>query len=428
MAENILKTIPIDKYKKVKPDLAFFIYFTVMYCLYGYTYIQLGIQLFIIAYAVIKKIIDYRITFKTNQIKNLFLLVIWFGALVLLLYLSTKFWAYSYISDSKTLLGVFRCFGIGLAIFVYTDSTEKALSLMQSFAYASFIMSIVVLITTPPYQYFQAGDEGFGIAIGQHRNQVGAVCAYVSVLCIYLKRYTDFKYGDYLSGFFIIVTVLSGSRGSMIQLLILFVLIVIIDKDFYKMITKAIIFIFISAIVILLLRNIPILYENVWTRFEGLVTTISGESVEDLSTQGREYFKEVAFNMFKQKPILGWGLDGFKCYVRDYPMYKGIRLAATYSHCNFSELMANLGIVGLLVWYVPTFFILYKGFKYRDHHPMIKILFFLLLSMIILDYARIPWSSHQGSYQYFLVFLLIQFFSFEAKKLHDKSKRKPLNA
>ena len=419
MAQNNVLKIPLDKYKNVKPDLAFFIYFAVMFCLYGFTWIQLGIQLFIIAYVIIRKINDYRITLKLDMIKNIVLFVLWFGMLTLLLYLSTKFWAYSYIIGSKTMLGVFRCFGIGMAIFLYVDSTEKAISLVQSFAYASVIMGIAALITTSPSQYFQAGDEGFGQVIGQQRNGIGAVAAGMSVICVYLKRYTDFKYGDYMAGFFVILTLLTGSRGSLIQLLILFVLIVIVDKDIYKMMTKAIVFIFAGAIIILLLRNIPILYENLWLRFEGLFTTISGESIDDASTQGREFFKEIAFEMFKDRPILGWGVDGFKCYIRDNPIYNGYYLEVTYSHCNFSELMANLGILGLIVWYVPTFFILIKGFKNRDCHPLIKIFFFWLLSMIILDYARIPWETHPGSYQYFMVFLIIQYFSFEIKKLKD---------
>ncbi len=418
MAQNSITKIPLNKYKNVKPDLAFFIYFAVMFCLYGFTWIQLGIQLFIIAYVVIRKINNYRITLKLNDIKNIILLILWFGMLTLLLYLSTKLWAYSYVSGSKTMLGVFRCFGIGLAMFLYADSTEKAISLIQSFAYASMVMCIAALITTSPSQYFQAGEEGFGQVIGQHRNGIGAVCAGMSVVCVYLKRYTDFKYGNYMAGFFVVLTFLTGSRGSLIQLLILFVLIVIIDKDIFRMMTKTFVFVFAGAIIILLLRNIPILYENIWIRFEGLFTTLSGKSIEDASTLGREYFKEIAFEMFKDRPILGWGLDGFKCYVRDNPIYKGYYLEATYSHCNFSELMADLGILGLIVWYVPTFFILIKGFKYRNSHPLVKITFFWLISMIILDYARIAWATHLESYQFFIAFLIIQFFSFEVKSIN----------
>lgn len=56
MLENDKNIIPVNKYKDVRPDWAFFIYFSVMYVLYMNTIIQLAIQLFILAYVVIKKI------------------------------------------------------------------------------------------------------------------------------------------------------------------------------------------------------------------------------------------------------------------------------------------------------------------------------------------------------------------------------------
>ncbi|MDE5984739.1 MAG: O-antigen ligase family protein [Eubacterium sp.] len=423
-------SIPTTKYSNVRPDWAFFLYFTGMFCLYTHTIIQLLLQVFIIGYVLIKKLGLTGTTFriKTNTIKNIFFLLIWFGALTVLLFLSTKFWAYSHITGSRTMMGVFRCFGIGLAMFLYIDTSEKALSVMQSFVYASAIMGVAALVTTPTSQYFQAGDDGFGVALGQQRNGIGAIAAGMSVVSVYLRRYTDFKYGNYLSVFFVLLTIITGSRGSLVQLLILFVLIVIIDKDLFKMMTKIIIFVIAAVIIILMLRNIPILYENIWLRFEDMFATITGEKIEDASTKGREFYKEIAFNMFLKKPFLGWGLDGFTCYLRDNPYYKGYYIEAVYSHCNFSELMADLGVVGLLVWYVPTASILIKSFKYREYHPLIKIMFFWLLSMIILDYARIPWMTHPSSYQYFLAFLIIIFLTNEAKIIKRNIKQNSENA
>lgn len=416
MLENDKNIIPVNKYKDVRPDWAFFIYFSVMYVLYMNTIIQLAIQLFILAYVVIKKIFPSGVVrIKKETFKNIIFFVVWFGGLTLLFFLSTKFWAYGQDPESRTMMGLFRCFGIGLAMFLYIDSTEKVLSVLQSFAYASVIMGVAAIVTTSPSQYFQAGDDGFGQVIGQQRNGVGAIGAAMTVICVYLKRYTNFKYGYYMSAFFAILTILTGSRGSLIQLLLLFILIVIIDKNLFKMLTKGIVFIVSITLILLIIRNVPILYENIWLRFGDLFSTISGQEVADASTQGREYYKEIAWNMFLERPILGWGLDGFKVYLINHPIYNGHYINAVYSHCNFSELMADLGILGLLIWYVPTFYILIKGYKNRDSHPLAKIMFFWLLTMIILDYARIPWSTHPSSYQYFLVFLAILYMSNESK-------------
>lgn len=395
-----------NKYKDVRPEWMFFIYFSVMLCLYTHTYIQLGIQLLIIAYVVIKKFGTLRLRMSIENLKSIVFLVIWAGGLTLLMYAS-KYWAVASLADSNTVLTMFRIFAIGLTLFLYVDSAEKALSVLQSLALAAFVMSIVVLLTTPVSEYFQAGDEGFGSKIGQHRNQVGCLDSAMAIVCIYLKRYTNYQYGYYLSFFFIVVTLLSGSRGSLIQMIIVFVLIISMDNNLFRMIFKLSLLAFLGCTVIIIIKNIPILYENIWLRFDSMFTTLSGEEVTDTSTMGREFYKEIAFEMFKQKPLLGWGVDGFVTYLFNNPYYKGYYIAPVYSHCNFTELAACFGIVGLLIWYVPTFSMLIRSFKNLRKSPLIEMTSYLLFSMIILDYGRIPWSSHLGMYIYFAVFLVI---------------------
>lgn len=407
--------ISLDKYKKVKPDWAFFIYFAVMFCLYTHTYIQLAIQIFIIGYVVLKKVKTGIISFKKNTVNSLIFLVLWVGLLTLLLYLS-RYWAFAALFNSKTTLTMFRIFAIGLALFLYVDSSEKALSIAQSMAWAAFVMSIVVMLTTPVSEYFQTSDDsGFGYRIGQQRNQVGYLTATMTVICIYLKRYTNFKYGYYLSFFFAVVTLLSGSRGSLIQIIIVFVLIISMDKNLFRMMFKLLLLALVGCVIILLLKNVPILYENIWIRFENMFSTMSGEEITDTSTMGRQFYKEIAFNMFKQKPLLGWGVDGFTCYLLENPIYKGYYIRAVYSHCNFAELASCLGIVGLLVWYIPTFTMMIKSLKNFRKNPFTEMTTYLLFAMIILDYGRIPWSSHLGMYIYYVVFLLIIWITYDIK-------------
>lgn len=408
-------SIPSTKYSNVRPNWMFFIYFSVMFVLYMQTFIQLGIQLFIIAYVVLTKFYDGKIVLKKRTLSNACFITLWFGLFTLLLFLSSQLWAYSHLEGSRTMIGVFRCFAIGFAIFVYADTTERALSVMQSFALASVVLGIAAMVTTPVSQYFQAGDEGFGQVIGQQRNLIGAVSTYMIFTSYFLKKYTDFKYGYFLTAFFIMLSIITGSRSSLVQLVILLVMFIVFDKNYFRMITKLLGVIFIGSIVVIMLRNIPILYENIWTRFEDMFTTMSGDEVSDASTLGRQFYREIAWNMFKERPILGWGLDGFTCYLRDYPIYKGYYIEAVYSHCSWSEIMASLGAVGLIVWYVPNFYVLIINMKNFNYHPLMKYTCFLLISLLIMDYARLPWMSHPGCYQFFVLFVLILNLTRDAK-------------
>lgn len=408
-------SVPTTKYSNVRPNWMFFIYFSVMFVLYMQTYIQLAIQLFIIAYVVLTKFYDGKIVFRKHTLSNAVFICMWFGVFTVLLFLSSQLWAYSHLDGSRTMIGIFRCFVIGFVIFVYADTTEKALSVMQSFALASVVMGIAAMITTPVSQYFQAGDEGFGQVIGQQRNLIGAVSTYMVFTCYFLKKYTDFKYGYVLTAFFVMLSIITGSRSSLVQLVILLVMFVVFDKNYFRMITKLLAVILVGTIVVLLLRNVPILYDNIWVRFEDMFTTISGDEVADASTLGRQFYREIAFEMFKEKPILGWGLDGFTCYLRDYPIYKGYYIEAVYSHCSWAEIMASLGIVGLIVWYIPNFYVLIINMKHFNYHPLMKYSCFLLISLLIMDYARLPWMSHPGCYQFFVLFVLILDLTRDAK-------------
>jgi O-antigen ligase len=233
---------------------------------------------------------------------------------------------------------------------------------------------------------------------------------------MYLRKYTDFKYGNYLSVFFAIVTLLSGSRGSLIQIVLLFVLYISMDNNLFRMFFKLIVLALVGCIIVLALKNIPILYENIWVRFENLFSTMSGTELNDSSAMGRQFYKEIAFNMFKKKPILGWGVDGFVCYLLDNPEYNGYYIEAVYSHCNFSELSACFGLVGLLIWYVPTYVMFGHSVKSFRKSPFTEMTTYLLLSMVVLDFARIPWETHLSSYIYFVVFLIIFWVNVDIKK------------
>ena len=109
---------------------------------------------------------------------------------------------------------------MGTCLVLYINSTERLFKALRSFVYASVILGVLVLLTTPITQYGQAGDEGFGVKIGQHRNQVGMLAATMSFVCFYLDQIKELKNGKKYIVFFLILLVCTGSRGSMIQCLV----------------------------------------------------------------------------------------------------------------------------------------------------------------------------------------------------------------
>ncbi len=387
-------------------DIAFFIYFTMMALFFTKTYIQLAAQLAILVYVVYDNFSGRKYLQKSASMKNVRFLIAWFGIFVLWAFLS-KSWAYGIREDTNTLLTLFRILVIGIALFYYVSTYEKAVGVIKAFIYSTLIMAVTVMLTTPLSQYGKAGEDGFGDVIGQQRNAFGAVMTFVIPLCIVLYQYEGFRRGRKLAVFFAFALLCSGSRGAMLQLVIILGLYVVtlpgIIKKFKYMFGAVII----AIIAVIALQNIPYLYETVWVRFINMFATVTGiEETADSSALTRELYKVLAWDMFAEKPILGFGIDGFFCYLRDIEYVNGYYVPPRYSHCNFTEIAANFGLVGLAIWYIPMFSIIVDSFKLRYKTPCMNMVFITLTSMVILDYARIPWANHLSMYTYFCVILI----------------------
>lgn len=247
-------------------DPAFAIYYTVMFILYSFTYIQLAVQIFIIGFVLLDYLLKRRLHIRRNVMRNVFFLLGWFGLFTLLAALSQG-WAVSVKQDSNTLLTLFRILAIGLALFLYVDSYERAIAVIKSFIFASLIMSVVVLATTPLSEYGKAGDEGFGTLIGQQRNTFGAVMAALILICLQLNKYEHFRWGKPLAVFFLISLFCSGSRGAILQLGIIAALYVLLQPTAKKRMQYIAGAAMLVIVAIVIMQNVPYLYETVIVRF-----------------------------------------------------------------------------------------------------------------------------------------------------------------
>ncbi|MCD7790920.1 MAG: O-antigen ligase family protein [Bacteroides thetaiotaomicron] len=405
--------------KEIRPNLAFTLYFSVMFCLYTYTYIQLLAQLGIMAYVIFQYTNIKTLYINTDNLKNMRFYVCWFGFLVFAFYLSTKFWAYSTKAESNTLLTIFRIFAIGFVIFLYVDTKEKAYAVLQSLIAGLLLMGIVAIITSLLLGY-GFGNTNFGTAIGQHRNQIGAISAPMVFICYYLWKDFAFRNGRIFSVFFAILALMTGSLTTIAQLGIIIIFIAIFSTENINKIIPRIVGILIAFIIAaLVVRNVPYLYENIWVRIENVLQTMSGtDDYADGSTLGRQSYKTIAFIMFLNKPLLGYGLDGFYCFLRDNNTMLGFHLTEVYSHCNYAELAADLGILGLAIWYLPVLSTLRKIWKCRKESQWSAVLLSVFLSMILMDYSRIPWETHMVMYLWFIIIIICRY---EYSGLYDHS-------
>lgn len=409
---------------RIKHNMAFTLYFCLMFCLYTYTYIQLLVQVFLILY-VVSPILQNKQKIKKNILKGpVKFYFLWYGLFTALMYCS-QYWAETANPESKTMLTILRIFVMGLMIVYYAVTKEKMLSLLLSFIVGAAVMGCIAIISSIIFGD-AIGTEEFGTVIGQHRNQIGAVAAPITILCYYLKRYCELKYGYPLACFFALLTLCTGSRTSILQIAVILCICILFEPNVSRAIQRIIYAFILLIILIILIQYIPYLYETIWLRLISGFKTIMGIEKTEGSALGRSYYKVIAFMMFKNKPFAGYGLDGFYCFLRDNPFIMGTesRLHPVPAHCNYAELAADFGILGLLIWYIPIIKVLHWGWKIRHQGELWMCVVAVFFSIVISDYSRVPWQTHLTMYFVIIIVSLIRFKYLEETQ---RSKVKNIN-
>ncbi len=69
---------------------------------------------------------------------------------------------------------------------------------------------------------------------------------------------------------------------------------------------------------------------------------------------------ELAFKLFKDKPIIGNGPKGFRNYCRNVDYDSPIGMCSTHPHSYFFQILSELGLVGILFYLLSLFFIITK--------------------------------------------------------------------
>ncbi len=131
------------------------------------------------------------------------------------------------------------------------------------------------------------------------------------------------------------------------------------------------------------LINIPVLYETVGHRFESLFEyTVGSSQSSDGSTIEREHMRARAMELWAQSPLFGRGHNAFA----------EIGGWGVYSHCNYTELLCNYGIVGLVYYYGFGAYSACRLLVIKSNHPMRRFLIAILVSFLLFDFGAVSFS------------------------------------
>lgn len=185
----------------------------------------------------------------------------------------------------------------------------------------------------------------------------------------------------------IVLALLSGSRKTLVSLAVFIILIIFYEYP-PKSIVKAFVKILGIALVLGLLywciMSIEALYLAIGIRIEELLDFIGGNQTADGSADTRVQMIETATQMFKNKPFLGYGLNTFS-YLTTF---------GAYAHNNYLELLANIGLTGCLLYYIPLFIYFFKALSNWKNSCKDSVIPLAVIGIFLAnDFAMVSYSA-----------------------------------
>lgn len=327
--------------------------------------------------------------------------------------LISSFWAIDSnlaISKAKTLSFLSLFYFIGFNLF--SDDKDNAIKLIKIIMYAGVIFSLYIVNY---YGLSKYCDMLFsGVRIGSEINNVngiGLTTVISFLMSIFLVKYESKKYVFY-SIFLTIITIGTGSRTALLELLFSVLLVMLFDKDKAKIasVLKKIIVLCLLFFTLIFVVNQFSSFDLV-NRFIEMFNFIGNSGDVDGSTITRMKFIQEGFNTFLQHPIfgIGGGNSGFITSIVSPGRY-------TYLHNNYVELLSTLGLVGFCLYYMIHFIIIIGNIKKnkKDKYTILAIIIILLL--LLGDIGNVSYYS-KTTIVYFLYGTLL----FEEGKYDKKN-------
>lgn len=261
---------------------------------------------------------------------------------------------------------------ISLAFYVVI---QKETSAIDAVKYPIFIFAVITSVVTwisffAPEFYknyiltlFPEGQsliESFlnenmyhGFTNHYSRNSFYITIAILLEFCeILSKKCKNQKISIGLLAFFMCTQFLVAKRGlTLFMLVTMFLIVFLMGKDIQKKIKNSILFVIVGVILFVIAYIFVPGVDNMVTRI--FTPNASG----DISS-GRFYLYGIAFEMFKEHPVLGNGWGSF-LKAMEGTTFQGV-------HNDYLQLLAEVGMVGFIVFMIANLgcmYFSYKGFK-----------------------------------------------------------------
>ena len=276
-------------------------------------------------------------------------ITVWLFGLLLLAFASLS-WSMDVAYGTGKIITLVQLVFLCVFANIMIDSPQKVDFTITAVIFSGYFMYLYTFSTVGINGMIEmfSDDIRLGGQVNQE-NTFGYYSAIVFAFALYKMIYKNKKWYFFFLPLPLIMGLFSGSKKSLLLLIVVaFLLIALKEKK--KIVLRTIWAVIIVGIVGVALYRLGIM-DLVLKRFND---AFSGT---DVSTNDRQLFIEFGIEKFKEKPLLGYGIEHF-----------GLLFEQTYgviepSHNNYIQLLTSFGLVGLCLWYGAYIYFFVVGVK-----------------------------------------------------------------
>lgn len=280
---------------------------------------------------------------------------------------------------------------------------RKIIIVLKTIFFSSLILGLRVALKYGVFVFasgLRGGTNGVVSA-----NTLGLTSAVAIVFGYYLIQEKEYKYLiPYILGMIIniLILILSASRKAIIFVVMpMAIYYVVKEKNLLKKINKVIFVLLSMYILFIFIMNNQYLYSVIGIRIETMLNGILGTGETDGSTSLRLKMIDWGIEWFRERPYLGYGINNYR-YLLGINKNTSFGIKGAYAHNNYIELLVDVGIIGLFLYYYIYINMLKKYLRKKDELNLLQICMLgVLISILIIEYGIVSY------YDKFLQLLLL---------------------
>ena len=317
--------------------------------------------------------------------------------------LLTIFWARNYffaMEKANTLFKIFICMTV---LYSYYHKRPDIDVILKTVLWSGYKVSFYAIIHYGPSRVLFNSARLYNEFLNV--NSLGMLSSLTIIIHLYYIHFFK-KYRDW---FFLMIPLVfligsTQSRKAIIMLVVGYMFLIIfkntdnIKKNLLPILR--ILFVAFMVVLVLVLLSQTDVFHGATTRMNDLIASFTGG--ESHSTNLRKVYRELGWHQLQLTPLLGIGMGNGRLLALEATNHD------CYLHCNYAEIAACGGVIGLISYYGIYLYILVKEYKYLSVDKYAVIVVTIIFCKLLTDWGAVEYASKSTYYLFMMYFIHLE--------------------